>query len=134
MISPVTARQSPADPPEVWLLDNHTTTGHALTLLLGDWGFAPRWMRRPGNAAGASTAPAVIMVDDGVAGVGQQFDELRMLLDGLATARPPLILLGYRDDIAAKLASYRVYGLAKPIEPERLRSLIELLIRPPGGV
>ena len=130
MNSPSMAHALPLEPPEVWLLDNHQTTGRALTLLLGDWGFAPRWMRTPTGASGRSVAPAVIMVDDGLARSGEHFDALLALLGGLASGQPPLILLGYRDDIATKLQGYRVHGLAKPIEPERLRSLIELLIRP----
>ncbi len=112
------------------MLDNHSTTGHALTLLLGDWGFAPRWMRTPSVALGRSGAPAIIMVDDGIAGTDEHFNDLLALLHVLEAARPPLVLLGYRDDIASKLAAYRVYGLAKPIEPERLRGLMDLLTQP----
>lgn len=127
MNSPM-AQAQPAGVPEVWLLDNHQTTGHALTLLLGDWGFAPCWMRTPTGAAGRASTPAVIMVDDGLAGSLEHFGELMTVLRRLAAAPPPLVLLGYRDDIAAKLNDFRVYGMAKPIDPERLRGLIDLLV------
>lgn len=109
----------------IWLLDGNTATGGTLSLLVGDWGYAPKWIAdaRALPALNLDDPPHVLIVDD--AFVADERD-WRRALDRLAAAwrtMPPIILLtgAFNRTAGATVA------LEKPVDIDRLREAIDRL-------
>jgi DNA-binding response OmpR family regulator len=109
----------------IWLLDGNTATGGTLSLLIGDWGYAPKWIADASAlpALDLSEPPRALIVDDGFAASDCDW---RQALDRLAKAWrtiPPIILLtsAFNRTVGAAVA------LEKPVDIERLRDTIDRL-------
>lgn len=113
--------------PMIAIIDRDRLTAFGLTLLLRDWGYQTVAGATAGeifgNVEAGGAAIAAIVADDRAEGGTTGGDEAAALA-ALAKRAIPIVVLGGEDTGIRGMAQ-----VPKPLEPIRLRALLETMIR-----